>query len=150
MSGRISLKACATRIAAIINDPSVLVSTKDDPEIQNKLPKTFPAVWVMAQRSTPIDDGRGFSGVKRQKYRTEVSCRLIVRKIQDPPVPGDDVEARVTELYQKVEAAMFGWKFAGIYEDFSCGASSDGPSYESVVAVDITFVCTTTNTRGST
>ena len=107
-------------------------------------PTYWPAVWVGAQRSTPIDPGTGFSGRVRQEVRTEIVVRVIVAKV----VAGEtSQEQRLNDIADGVADVLVGWTPGNGNTPLVWVSSTDGPSEQSVQTVDLAFATTVTYQR---
>lgn len=148
MNARLSLRQLRNVFDAALNATpgSVHCGTSYDRDFLELLPKTWPAVWVLAQRLTPLDDGRGFTQRKRQKVRVELAVRVVVQRYPDGVING---ELALNELHDLVSAAGFGAVLTGADEGLSWAQSLDGPPAESVMTSDLVFETETTYQRSN-
>lgn len=142
MNGRLSLAEIKTRIATKVTGLT-RAGTGYDRDYLVTFPKAYPAVWVLAQRFTPTDDGRGLSSQFRQHGTVEVPIRLVVQRYADGSI---DAEDRLNELHNAVSAAVLAWQPTGADEPFVFKQATDGPASESIITADIVVACTATYT----
>ena len=96
----------------------------------------WPAGWVGAQRSTPLDDGRGYSGRARQLVRVEFACRVIVKRY----VAGEaSEEDQLNRICDAVADALMGWTPGNGVQPLVWVQSIDGPPEQSVMTADLLF-----------
>lgn len=96
----------------------------------------WPAVWVGAQRATPIDDGRGYSGRVRQQVRVEIAVRCIVQRYIAAEAAQ---EAQLNRIADAVCDALMGWTPANAVRPLAWLSSQDGPPEQSVMTTDLLF-----------
>lgn len=146
MNARLSLAAIATHLRTEL--PGVLgvlrVGTGYDRDYLTAFAKTWPAVWIAAQRLTPNDNGRGFSGVFRQHCKVEVAVRLVVQRYADGSIDG---EARLNALHDAVADALKDWTPPGADEPLVWESAADGDATESLMTADLIFSTTVTYAR---
>lgn len=96
----------------------------------------WPAVWVGAQRSTPIDDGKGYSGRVRQHVRVEIAIRVIVQRY----IAGEGSEEdQLNRIADAVADALIGWTPGNGTRPLVWVQSIDGPPEQSVMTADLLF-----------
>lgn len=140
MNRRITLASIAERIAARIdqNLGVVKIGTALDHDFLTTVGKAiyWPAVWVGCQRSTPLTDGRGYSGRIAQEVQTEIVVRVIVAKV----VAGEtSQEQRLNDIADGVADVLIGWTPGNGVQPLSWISSTDGPAEQSVQTVDLVF-----------
>jgi hypothetical protein len=145
MNRRITLESVAARISARIDQllGVVKIGTALDSDFLLNVgkPASWPAVWVGAQRSNPIDPGTGFSGRVRQEVRTEIVVRVIVAKV----VAGEtSQEQRLNDIADGVADVLIGWTPGNGHTPLVWVSSTDGPAEQSVQTVDLVFASTVT------
>jgi len=90
VNARLTLTDIAARIRTELNDATIHVGTSYDRDYMTAFTKTYPAVWVAAQRLTPIDTGRGYSGLYRQHALDAHECertrcpRVVAGRTAEP------------------------------------------------------------------
>lgn len=138
MNARLSLATIADHLRTTL--PSALgvarVGTGYDVDYLSAFAKTWPAVWIAAQRLRPIDDGGGYSGYYRQRCRVEVAIRLVVQRQIDGQV---DAEARLNALHDAVAGVMCAWQPEGAELPFVWDSAADGEATESLMTADLIF-----------
>lgn len=140
MNQRISLQEITTRLRDQL-DPSLGVETilcaLDAGYLRSVADTTtWPLVIVGAQRSTPIDDGRGYSQRVRQEVRVEFVVRVIVARY----VEGEqDEEDKLNRICDAVADALMGWRPTGSAKPVTWVQSIDLPPEESAMTVDLLF-----------
>ncbi len=144
MNARLTLTDIAARIRTELNDATIHVGTSYDRDYMTAFTKTYPAVWVAAQRLTPIDTGRGYSGLYRQHARVEFVVNLVVQRYAENQ---PEVEAALNELHDAVCAALLGWTPTSASEHVVLVSSQDGPPSQTLSTVSIIFAVTTTYQR---
>jgi hypothetical protein len=150
--GRLRMQDFVDRIKSVINDPSLKVGTSLDPDYTSLYAKTWPAVWVIAIRARPRDNGDGlrsaFSGLARQNMNNEILIRPVVQRV---PTAASGVtgsaEDRMIALHNAVANSLFGWQPPGAGIPLAFSSSVDGPAYESSCTVDMIFATQTTFSR---
>lgn len=140
MNRRITLASVAARIAARLDQSLgvVKIGTALDHDFTKTvgLAANWPAVWVGCQRSTPITDGRGYSGRIVQEVQTEIVVRVIVAKV----VAGEtSQEQRLNDIADGVADVLIGWTPGNGVMPLAWVSSSDGPAEQSVQTVDLVF-----------
>ncbi len=152
MNARITLTAIRDRLDAQLNvgtvvaDP-VYCGTARDRDYVEKYRTTFPAVWVLAQRMTPLDDGRAFAGRFRQRMRVEFAVRVVAQRYADGVI---QTELELNDLHDRVSAALAGWAMTGADEPLAFSLSQDGEPTESMATMDLVFTTSTTYQRSAT
>lgn len=144
MNGRLSIGAIATRLRAQPALAGVHVGTGYDRDYVATFAKTWPAVWVAAQRLARMDDGRSFSGQFRQHCRVDVAVRLVVQRYAAGSI---DAEARLNALHDAVAGALKDWTPTGADEPLVWESAQDGDANESVMTADMIFSTTVTYAR---
>lgn len=135
---RISLAAVAQRIADEIGSAAVRVGSSLEHDFLAVVgrPESWPAVWVGAQRSAPMDDGRGYSQRIRQRLQVSIAVRVIVQRY----VAGEvDQEQQLNDLVDAVVAALIGWTPATGYQPLVWRESIDSPPEDAAMSVDMLF-----------
>ena len=140
MNRRITLASIAARISARLDQSLgvVKIGTALDHDFLTTVGKAdnWPAVWVGCQRSTPINDGRGYSGRIAQEVQTEIVVRVIVAKV----VAGEtSQEQRLNDIADGVADVLVGWTPGNGVMPLAWISSSDGPAEQSVMTVDLVF-----------
>ena len=102
-------------------------------------PDYWPAVWVGAQRSTPIDTGRGFSQRVRQQVSVEIAIRVIVQRYATGEQAQEDELNRICDA---VADELIGWTPTGGAEPLVWISSQDGQPEQSVMTADLIFKTT--------
>lgn len=140
MNRRISLQEIATRLREQIDpatgvnqilcalDANYLASVQDV--------STWPLVIVGAQRSAPIDDGRGYSGRVRQEVRIEFVVRVVVPRYVEGEAEEED---KLNRICDAVADALMGWRPTGTSMPITWVQSIDGPPEQSAMTVDLLF-----------
>lgn len=143
MNSRLSIAAIATQIKTSLTGAhsSVHVGTGYDRGYIAAFAKTWPAVWVAAQRLSPRDDGGGYSGMYRQRCKVEVAIRVVVQRYADGSIDG---ETRLNALHDAVSGAITGWQPSGADAPMVWESSSDGDMTESLMSADLIFSTSTT------
>lgn len=136
-STRLAFQPIIDRITTSLADSSIYVSSALDPQYLTKFGKVWPAVWISAQRFLPTDDGRGITGLARQRGDVQILVRLIVQRYT--PAPAADADTRLGALYNAVCAAVYAWQHPDAEEVFTFQSAVDGPSSEAVCSLDIIF-----------
>ena len=136
-STRLAFQPIIDRITTGLADASIYVSSVLDPQYLTKFGKVWPAVWISAQRFLPTDDGRGITGLARQRGDVQILVRLIVQRYT--PSPSADADTRLGALYNGVCAAVYAWQHPDAEEPFTFQSAVDGPSSEAVCSLDIIF-----------
>lgn len=137
MNKRLSLSSIAQYLRTALGAHAARVGTTYDQDYLVAMPKTWPAVWVGAQRYTALDGGRtGGSSHYHQRLRCDVTFRLVVQRYVAGQV---DAEARLNDLHDRVAALLRNYRPADAWTAFAWVAGSDGPAYESVCVADMTF-----------
>jgi len=99
-------------------------------------PTYWPAVWVGAQRSTPINVGTGYTGRVRQDVAVEFVVRIICKRY----VAGEqDEEDRLNRIGDAVADALIGWQPSNAVKPCTWVQSVDGPPEDSVMVLDLLF-----------
>lgn len=122
---------------------AIYVSTCYDPKYLALFTTKWPAVWVAAQKMTPRDAGRGFSGIARQHCDVQIMVRPVVQRYLEDPASGSDAETRLADIYDKVDDALYGWKPPGASIHFTWSSAVDGAAYESICTVDMIYLTQT-------
>lgn len=140
MNQRISLQEIATRLREQI-DPSTGVNQIICALDANYLASvqdvtTWPLVIVGAQRSTPIDDGRGYSGRVRQEVRVEFVARVIVPRYVEGEAEEED---KLNRICDAVADALMGWRPTGTSMPTTWVQSIDGAPEQSAMTADLLF-----------
>lgn len=141
MNSRLSLESIAQYLAAQPELAGVDVNTGYDPNYLTEFGNTFPAVWVCAQRMTRLDDGRGYSGQYRQRFRVEVLFRLIVQRYAAGSVRP---EAGLNALHDDLTGILTRYRPAGAEDGFVIESSQDGDLSSSIMTCDLVMSVTTT------
>lgn len=148
MSHRLSFLEFKNRAIAQFADSSIKVGTCMDRDYMTAFANSFPAVWITAQKITPADDGRGFSGIIRQNLRTAIIIRCLVSRVAPTGFVGIwDPEASLAAIETKVREAFFGWTPVGARMPLAWEQIIDGPPYESCVSSDLYFVTEVADAR---
>lgn len=142
MNGRLSLASVATRLTNKLT--GVHVGTGYDRDYLTSFARTWPAVWVAAQRLQRMDDGRGWSGQFRQHCKVDVAVRLVVQRYADGSVDG---EARLNTLHDAVADALKDWTPAGADTPLVWESAQDGDATESLMTADLIFSTSVTYSR---
>jgi hypothetical protein len=145
MNQRVSLTAIATRLRAQISSGlgvAKIGSALDADYLRTVGDSTYwPAVWVGAQRSTPINDGRGYS----QRVRQDVAVEFVVRVICKRYIAGEqDEEDKLNNIGDAVANALMGWQPSNAVKPCTWVQSIDGPPEDSVMVLDLLFQTQTT------
>lgn len=140
MNRRITLASVAARIEARLDQSLGVnkIGTALDHDFLTAVgkPTNWPAVWVGCQRSTPITDGKGYSGRIVQDAQTEIVVRVIVAKV----VAGEtSQEQRLNDIADGVANVLIGWTPGNGVMPLSWVSSTDGPAEQSVQTVDLVF-----------
>lgn len=140
MNRRITLASVAARIEARLDQllGVVKIGTARDHDYLSTvlLPAQWPAVWVGAQRSVPINDGRGYSGRVAQEVRVELVVRVIVAKV----VTGETSnEQRLNDIADGVADVLIGWTPGNGVQPLTWVSSTDGPADQAMLTVDLVF-----------
>ena len=140
MNRRITLASIAARIEARLDQllGVVKIGTALDFDFAATVgkPDYLPAVWVGCQRSTPITDGRGYSGRIVQEVQVEIVVRVIVAKV----VAGEtSQEQRLNDIADGVADTLIGWTPGNGVQPLAWLSSTDGPAEQSVQTVDLVF-----------
>ena len=140
MNRRVTLASVAARIASRLDQALgvVKIGTALDSDFHGTvgLAAQWPAVWVGCQRSTPLTDGRGYSGRIVQEVQTEIVVRVIVAKV----VAGvTSQEQRLNDIADGVADVLIGWTPGNGVQPLAWLSSTDGPAEQSVMTVDLVF-----------
>lgn len=148
MNARISLSAIATYLRAALDTAGIEahVSTAYALDYLTAMGTTAPAVWILAQRLTPKDDGRGFSERARQHCKVEIAMRVVVQRYAAGATDGEE---NLNELVDALVTEMFGYKPTGADRGFAFVFGQDGPPSESVMTVDLMFTTDVSHQRSS-
>ncbi len=148
MNARISLGAIADHLRTALDTAGIdaHVSTAYALDFLTAMGTTTPAVWILAQRLTPKDDGRGYSERARQHCRVEIAARVVVQRYAAGTIDGEET---LNELVDAVVTEMFGYKPAGADRGFAFVFAQDGPPSESVMTVDLMFAAEVSHQRSS-
>ena len=137
--GRLSLSEIRDRIAAnstVAATTGIKVGSALDADYFDAFTQSFPAIWVVGQRTTPLDPGDKYSSQFRQSTQCEVAVRVLVKRFID----GDfNRESELNALSNAASAALLGWQPTGSAKPFSWGASQDGEPSNTVMVVDLVF-----------
>lgn len=140
MNQRISLQEIATRLREQI-DPATGVNTILCALDANYLASvqdvtTWPLVIVGAQRSTPIANGRGFTGLVAQLVNVDFVIRVIVPRYVEGEAEEED---KLNRICDAVADAVMGWRPTGASAPVTWQQSIDGPPEQSAMTVDLLF-----------
>lgn len=140
MNQRIALSDVATRLRGTLGHQLGVahIGTALDVDFVKAVADStkWPAVWIGGQRSTPINDGRGYAGRVRQDVQAEFTARVVVQRY----VSGDVVaEERLNRICDAVADALMGWRPTGASEPVVWVQSLDGPPDQSLMTVDLIF-----------
>ncbi len=144
MNARLSIAAIAAHLRTLPALAGIRIGTGYDRDYLTAFAKTWPAVWIAAQRMTRIDDGRGFSGCFRQHCKVDIAVRLVVQRYADGSV---DAEQRLNALHDAVADALKDWTPPGADEPLVWESAQDGDSTESLMTADLIFSTTVTYAR---
>lgn len=142
MNARLSLGDIAQRLRGQI--PGVHMGTGYDRDYLTSFARTWPAVWVAAQRLQRMDDGRGWSGQFRQHCKVDVAVRIVVQRYPDGSVDG---EARLNALHDAVADALKDWTPPGADTPLVWESAQDGDATESLMTADLIFSTSVTYSR---
>lgn len=137
---RIDLSAIADRLTDQLPQ-GTYVSTAQANDYLTAFGKQWPAVWVVAQRLTPTDDGDGWSGAARQGVRIEVVVRILVQRLAEGVT---DNSAALNDLHDAVASALFGWTPADADTPLVWRQSVDGAPSETLLTADMIFATEST------
>lgn len=148
MNQRIALSDVATRLRGTLGHQLGVahIGTALDVDFVKAVSDStkWPAVWIGGQRSTPKDDGRGFTGRFRQVVQVEFSARVVVQRY----IAGDVVaEERLNRICDAVADALMGWRPTGAANPAVWVQSIDGPPDQSLMFVDLIFSADVIYTR---
>ena len=108
--------------------------------------ENWPGVWVGAQRSTPIDDGRRFSGRMRQYVRVEIAVLVIVQRYVAAEASQESLLNRICDA---VADALIGHQPTNAAEPLVWVQSQDGQPEQSVMTADLIFATTVSYERAA-
>lgn len=151
MNARLTLTELRDRLHAQLNAGAVVTNpvycgTGRDRDYVAQFTAQLPAAWVLAQRLTPIDDGRGYSGVFRQHCRVDFAVRVVVQRYADGVM---QTELALNDLHNRVAAALLGWTPTGADYPLAFAMSQDGEETDSLATMDLVFQTQTTYLRAS-
>lgn len=141
MNGRLSLTDLAATLSTALGASVSRVGTSFDRDYITAFRSTWPAVWIVAQRLTPLDSGDGFTGLGRQHVQVDVSIMVAVQRHSDG---GVNNEAELTTLHELVDDAMRGTQPAGADTPFVWVAGLDGDPVESIIFEKSVYATTVT------
>lgn len=149
MNARLTLTEIRDRLDAQLNAGAVVTEpvycgTARDRDYSAKILVTAPAVWVLAQRLTPKDDGRGYTGRARQRVMVDFAVRIVVPRYADGVM---QTELELNDLHDRTAAALFGFVPTGADYPLTWAASQDGAPEESLATMDLVFQTETTYQR---
>lgn len=129
---RLDFDELVTRAQA--NTSATRVGKSTERDYVEAFTKETPGVWIMAQRQTPLSDGKAAMGRPRQRMRTEILIRCILPRY----TPGEyDREDPVRTLVNEVIDTFYAWKPTGADQPLTVAGITDGAADESFITVDI-------------
>jgi len=137
---RLSMHEVAERIASVLANPAVNVGTAYERQFWKRAGSEFPGVWVGGQTLTPMDDGRGFSGVVRQRVRVEFGVRIVMQRAQ---AGVNSPEAAFNTLIDSVSTALIGWVPDGADAPLTWTRTQDEAPQETVLSAVLGFATST-------
>lgn len=149
MNARLTLTQIRDRLHAQLNAGAVVTEpvycgTARDRDYVTEFPKLRRAAWVLAQRLSPQDDGRGYTGRARQRVLVEFAVRVVVPRYADGVI---QTELELNDLHDRAAAALFGFTPTGADYPLTWSAAQDGPPEESLATMDLVFQTETTYQR---
>ncbi len=134
---RISLSEVATKIetdlgAAVDDLGEVYAGSSADSNFSTKFKAIEPSVFVLAQKSSPKDDGKGFTGMYRQNLNVDVAIQIRVPR---SPQRTYNNEELLGAIYSVVSDAVLGWKPLGASRSFVFQSSQDGNATEPMISI---------------
>jgi hypothetical protein len=144
---RIPLQDIADRLRSVVvalgldvGPNPVTVGTLLDPDYTKGFVTQYNKIWVGGERMRPIDNmAGGLTERARQNMRVEILIQPVVQRLPPASVTTVDVETRLSVLENVINQAMFGWKHAIARYPFGFLTSIDGPAYEPISTLNITF-----------
>ncbi len=145
MNARIKLSDIAARLTTqlaplLVTYPSLYISTAYDPEYTAKFAQSFPAIWVVGQRLTAKDDGRGFTGIFRQHVSVEIAIRTVLRRADTKT----NHENGATAVNDAVSLAVNGWTPPGADFPLAWRSGQDGAPHATIIVFDHLLVTQST------
>lgn len=141
MNARLSMHEVAARIAVQLDDPTVNVGTAYERQFWKRAGSEFPGVWVGGQTLTPMDDGRGYTGLMRQHVRVEFGVRIVVQRAA---LGVNDSEAEFNALIDAVGNALLGWRPTGADDPLTWTRTNDEAPQETVLSAVLGFATSAT------
>lgn len=146
MNARLSIAAIAAQLRTVPGLTGVRIGTCYDRDYLTAFAKSWPAVWIAAQRMTVLDDGMAYSGQFRQHCKAELAVRLVVQRYADGSIDG---EVRLNALHDAVVDAIKDWTPTNADQPFVLVSAADGDATESVMTADVIFSTTVTYARAA-
>ena len=139
MNQRLSLAAIATHLKTQSALAGVHVDTSYARGYLSEFGKTYPAVYVDAQRLSATDDGKaGGSSCYHQRLKAVIRIYLVVQRYADGSV---DPEQQLNTLHDAVFTALRNWKPGEAWASLVFDSSFDGDRNESVMTCEMQFSC---------
>jgi len=137
MASRISTDAVVSRLGTGLGALASIVEKSTSNTFLNGWDRTYPAVWVMGQKSERIDTGRGTTGTYRQHVGIFITIRAVVQKYGEGMVSNEEA---LNTLVEAVNDLMLGWRPADALKPFVYDSSNDGPVFDNILATDLVYV----------
>lgn len=139
MNTRLSMRELATYIKSLPAFAAVTVDTIYAHDYVSRVVTAMPAVWIIGQNSTRIDEGRAYTQKPRQRMRVEIAIRIVVPRVT-ANVP--DAEPALTTLQNAVSDALFAWMPTGAEDHFVWVSANEGRTFDTVVTSVLVFSTT--------
>jgi hypothetical protein len=135
------LRAKVAEITALM--PTLHVGTRFDLNAPEKYGKTFPAVWIVAQRSRRISPVKGgYSGNHREEHEVEFLLEYHTERFASGATNNQaDCDALCDAVFNKLS----GWTVPGTTVPLSQNVERDSAEISTYCCVEASFVTTRTN-----
>lgn len=137
MIGRLSLAEIKARLVAELA-PGPTIATALERNYLTEYARTFPAVWVCAQRAvarTGVEED-GSAGWYEQQLAVEFVVRVVVQRYADGVV---DNSGALDALINDAHGALCGWTPSNASRPVTLSSAQDGPPHESIMSADLVF-----------